>query len=105
MPQHDALFVVVSSAVSKVISVHDGDDGVPEFHRGHGLSQVLGFFWVERRGRLMVPTAQNRHPRVHSCPAIMKVASPLAQHSWMFGHRLLRRRCEVCCLSQPTWWR
>ena len=35
----------------------------------------------------MVPTAQNRHPRVHSWPAIMKVASPLAQQSCMFGHR------------------
>ena len=35
----------------------------------------------------MVPTAQKRHPRVHSWPAIMNVASPLAQHSWMFGQR------------------
>ena len=35
----------------------------------------------------MVPTAQNRQPRVHSWPAIMNVASPLAQHSWMFGQR------------------
>ena len=33
-----------------------------------------------------MPTAQKRQPLVHSCPAIMKVASPLDQHSWMLGH-------------------
>lgn len=37
-------------------------------------------------GARVVPTAQNLHARVHSWPAIMNVASPLAQHSWMFGH-------------------
>ena len=37
-------------------------------------------------GVLMVPTAQNRHARVHSWPAIMNVASPLAQQSWILGH-------------------
>jgi hypothetical protein len=51
-------------------------------------------------GRLMVPTAQKRQPRVHSCPAIMKVASPLAQHSWMFGHRASSQ--TVCSLLSLT---
>ena len=33
-----------------------------------------------------MPTAQNLHPRVHTSPAIMKVAVPLPQQSWMLGH-------------------
>ena len=39
---------MVSPTVGKVISVHDGDDGVAQLHRGHGLSEVLWFLWVKR---------------------------------------------------------
>ena len=48
----------------------------------------------------MVPTAQNRQPLVHSWPAIMNVASPLAQQSWMFGHRASWQTvCRVLSLT------
>ena len=49
-------------------------------------ARFFGSFSSRGGGLLMVPTAQNLHPLVHSCPATMKVASFAAQHSWMFGH-------------------
>ena len=51
-------------------------------------------------GVLIVPTAQNLHPLVHSCPAIMNVASPLDQHSWILGH--LASSQTVCNLLSLT---
>ena len=51
-------------------------------------------------GVLIDPTAQNLHPRVHSWPAIMKVASPLDQQSWIFGH--LASSHTVCSLLSLT---
>ena len=47
-----------------------------------------------------MPTAQNLHALVHSWPAIMKVASPLDQQSWIFGH--LASSQTVCSLLSFT---
>ena len=51
------------------------------------LAKFVGSSTSNGGGVLMVPTAQKRQPLVHSWPAIINVASPLAQQSWMFGQR------------------
>jgi hypothetical protein len=43
----NALFVVVCTAVGKVVSIYYGDDGMSEIHGGNSLSEMLRFFCVK----------------------------------------------------------
>ena len=58
-----------------------------DLEAGYKRAKFVGSSTSNGGGVLMVPTAQKRQPLVHSWPAIINVASPLAQQSWMFGQR------------------
>ena len=80
----DALLVMVSAAISKVIPVDHGDDGVSEVHRFDCVGQICGFFRVQRGwgfdGANSTESAASRafltcnHERsITTCPTIVDV--------------------------------